>query len=711
MEEILQTDFSGKQKLKTPLKIKILVGVIFLLAVVILNSIVHLQTLNREESEKMKASYTAEETVRRIESQLNQYMAKSDLLRNMIEAGYELNEADFSALAKLLMDEDEVLEAIEMAEDGKVSMVYPYAGNEEAYGLDMFANPVRQAYANLAKESGKYTIAGPFELVQGGMGALLFDPVYITDRKGEETFWGFSILVLNWDKFMDSIALDKLEGASYCYRIWRKDLASGEPMTIAQGKENGLKNALEVVCDAPNDTWMIDIVPVEGWYSRTQLMVDSLLCIGLAVLIALVFGQFALRRYRDGIYTEQIRKTAEQAKAANAAKSAFLSRMTHDIRTPLNGIMGLLEIDEKHPDDVELITANRKKIFVSANHLLSLINDVLQMSKLEDDKVELAHEVINLQELAKDILTIMEQRATEAGITMEYDQSVEDIVYPCVYGSPVHIRQLFLNIYGNCIKYNRAGGKVTTHFECLGEQAGKVIYRWTIADTGIGMSQEFLNHIFEPFVQERSDARSIYNGTGLGMAIVKRFVDRMEGTIEVTSVKGEGSTFIVTLPFEIAEEKKTRPVVEEENADIHGLHLLLAEDNDLNAEIAETLLEDEGAEVTVAKDGKQAVETFLQNPPGSFDVILMDIMMPVMDGITATKIIRQSDKADARTIPIIAMTANAFDEDARTCLEAGMNAHLPKPFQMQKVVETIAAFVPSTKMAKKYQKSTEKSGQ
>lgn len=708
MEEILQTDFSGKQKLKTPLKIKGLVGVIFLLAVVILNSIVHLQMLNREESEKIKASYTAEETVRRIESQLNQYMAKSDLLRNMIEAGYEISEADFSALAKLLIDEDEVLEAIEMAKDGKVSMVYPYAGNEEAYGLDMFANPVRKAYANLARESGKYTIAGPFELVQGGMGALLFDPVYLTEKNGEKTFWGFSILVLNWDKFIDSIELDKLEGASYCYRIWRKDLTSGEPMTIAQGKEEGLKDALEVVCDAPNDVWTIDIIPVEGWFSRTQLLIDSILCVGLAALIALVFGQFALRRYRDRIYTEQIRKTAEQAKAANAAKSAFLSRMTHDIRTPLNGIMGLLEIDERHPDDLELITENRAKILVSANHLLSLINDVLQMSKLEDDKVELAHEVIDLEALARDLRTIMEQRAMDAGITMEYDQTLEDIRYPKVYGSPVHIRQLFLNIYGNCIKYNRVGGKVTTRFECLEEQEGRMVCRWTISDTGIGMSQEFLNHIFEPFVQEHSDARSVYNGTGLGMAIVKRFVDRMGGTIEVTSVKGEGSTFIITLPFEIVEETDSHPAQEHGKADIHGLHLLLAEDNELNAEIAETLLKDEGVEVFWAKDGKQAVQAFLENPAGTFDVILMDIMMPGMDGLTATKIIRQSDKADATTIPIIAMTANAFDEDARACMEAGMNAHLSKPFQMEKVVDTIADFCTIDKNGKKVPKNDRK---
>lgn len=262
-------------------------------------------------------------------------------------------------------------------------------------------------------------------------------------------------------------------------------------------------------------------------------------------------------RYAEELQNKnaQLEQAVQRETKANAAKTNFLSRMTHDIRTPLNGIIGLLKIDEAHADDIALVNTNREKMLISANHLLSLINDMLQMSKLEDNEVELAHEVMDLKELTKEIVTIVGQRAAEAGVTMEYEQKRDQMAYPFVYGSPLHVRQLFLNIYGNGIKYNKVGGKVQTSFSYLGMKDGIVTYRWTIADTGIGMSQDFLTHIFEPFAQEHSDARSVYQGTGLGMAIVKNLVGKMNGTIEVSSKEGVGSTFVITLPFEVADEK------------------------------------------------------------------------------------------------------------------------------------------------------------
>ena len=402
------------------------------------------------------------------------------------------------------------------------------------------------------------------------------------------------------------------------------------------------------------------------------------------------------RKYTQALQkkNEELRETAMQAEKANAAKSSFLSRMSHDIRTPLNGIIGLLEIDAAHPEDTELVNSNREKMRVSADHLLSLLNDVLQMSKLESGEITLAHEPLNLNRLSTDILTIISQRAAESGVTMEFDPASDPVSIPWVCGSPLHLRQIFLNIYTNCIKYNKVGGSISTLFQLVEQDDRNVTYRWTITDTGIGMGEEFLKHIFDPFTQENADARSVYQGTGLGMAIVKGLVEQMHGSIAVSSTVGVGSTFTVTLPFTIAQPAGAEQAKEEGTApaDIRGMRLMLVEDNDLNVEIARTLLEDAGAIVTTAGDGQQAVNLFRENPAGTFDAILMDVMMPVMDGLTAAKTIRALNRPDAQRIPILAMTANAFAEDAEKCLAAGMNAHLAKPLDIHKVIAAIARY-------------------
>ena len=377
----------------------------------------------------------------------------------------------------------------------------------------------------------------------------------------------------------------------------------------------------------------------------------------------------------------------ESEKKANKSKSDFLSRMSHDMRTPLNGIIGLLQIAERHFDDKDLLLESHKKMQVAANYLLSLINDVLQMSKIEDGNVPLTKDIIDFSELTKDILVIIEQRAKERGIKMQFNAK-KDIRYPFVYGSPVHLRQIFLNIYGNCIKYNHIGGSIITTSDYTETDDGVVMYEWTITDTGIGMSKEYKEHIFEPFSQERQYIGSAHHGIGLGMSIVKGLIEKMGGSIEVESEEGVGSTFIIKIPFKIA---STPDKVNKQTSElkIDGLNLLLVEDNELNAEIAETLLSDEGAAVTVAKDGSQAVNIFKEKPEGSFDAILMDIMMPVMDGLTATIKIRTLNHPDAKKIPIIAMTANAFKEDKEKCLAAGMNAHLAKPIEIENVKKVL----------------------
>ena len=277
---------------------------------------------------------------------------------------------------------------------------------------------------------------------------------------------------------------------------------------------------------------------------------------------------------------------------------------------------------------------------------------------------------------------------------MVYDKRSDPVSVPWVYGSPLHLRQIFLNIYTNCIKYNKVGGSITTLFQLVARDEQSVTYRWTISDTGIGMSEAYLQHIFDPFTQENADARSVYQGTGLGMAIVKGLLEKMQGQIEVRSTQGVGSTFLITIPFAIAAPPKAAAPDADTAADIHGVRLLLAEDNELNAEIAQTLLTDAGAQVTTVGDGAQALALFRSRAPGTFDAILMDMMMPVMDGLSATRAIRALDRPDAKTIPILAMTANAFAEDAEKCLSAGMNAHLAKPLDIAALKRTIRFFVP-----------------
>ena len=434
--------------------------------------------------------------------------------------------------------------------------------------------------------------------------------------------------------------------------------------------------------------------------------VISLWCGILLVAIIIIFmaGRVHIqkRNAEEAVQrAEEMKLLAEKAEAANKAKSRFLSNMSHDIRTPLNGIIGLLKIDENNFNNAELIRENHRKMMVSADYLLSLINDILQMSKMEKGEYVLEHDVINLYNLEQDIGTIVTDQTVTLGITWNYDMKNTRFKYPNVYGSPLHVKEIFLNIYSNCIKYNRPNGAITTTLEMLEEKNGFCTYRWTITDTGVGMSKEFLQHIFEPFVQEKHDARSVYQGTGLGMSLAKSLVEKMNGTIEVSSEKGIGSTFIVTIPFEIAASQidESRKEIEKEEISISNMKILMAEDNELNAEIAQALLEGEGGEVTVVSDGQQAVDLFSEKAEGTFDAILMDLMMPVLDGLSATKKIRGMSRPDAKTIPIIAITANAFEEDQKKCMEAGMDAHLTKPLDIDKVKFTIYMNVKKEKEA------------
>ncbi len=394
---------------------------------------------------------------------------------------------------------------------------------------------------------------------------------------------------------------------------------------------------------------------------------------------------------------EEARRAAETAKEeavrANIAKSEFLSRMSHDIRTPINGIMGMLDISAKQMDAPEKLHECHDKIRTSSGYLLSLINDVLDMSKLETGEIEFSEESFDLREMIRSCFDILQPLAAENGITMK-GQIKEDMPHPHLLGSPLHIRQIFVNIATNAIKYNKVGGSVTASIEEVSCSDNKVTYRFTIADTGIGISEEFQKRMFESFTQENGEGRTKYMGSGLGLTIVKKMVEQMNGQILVESKVGVGSTFTIILPFLIDKNPPKPKTSESEDYSpvISGLKVLLVEDVELNLEILQYILKEAGVVITAATDGQMAVNMFNQSAIGQFDMILMDIMMPVMDGLTATKTIRALARADAKTIPIIAMTANAYAEDIKKSKEAGMNEHLTKPIDKNRMFKVMAEF-------------------
>ena len=414
-------------------------------------------------------------------------------------------------------------------------------------------------------------------------------------------------------------------------------------------------------------------------YRNRTAAAAVIICILLSGIVILVWS------------LQRARKERQKADAANAAKTAFLTRMSHDIRTPLNGILGLIEIEELKEGDIQVARESRTKARVAANHLLSLINDILEMGRIEERRVTLEHESFNLKELCDDALVLCKLRASDRGITL-LNTSEPYAVDQSMVGSPTHIRRIIINLLDNSIKYNKHGGTVTFSSTVKPLNDAHALFCFTIEDTGIGMTPEFLKHIYEPFAQEGNDARSKFQGTGMGMPIVKSLIDMMGGAIEISSELGVGSTFNVQIPLDVDKNPQAREHLDKQagSCSLVDMNVLLAEDNDLNAEIAQTLLESEGVIVTRANDGSEAVNLYVGRPAGSFDAILMDIMMPGMDGYEATRTIRLSEKADAATIPIIALTANAFAEDAKTAHDAGMNAHLSKPLDFEKLKNMLA---------------------
>ena len=422
-------------------------------------------------------------------------------------------------------------------------------------------------------------------------------------------------------------------------------------------------------------------------------------------LYLLIFGIFCFWGYRadlahrkqeqekDEKYKAELLRTAKKAEAANEAKTEFLQRMSHDIRTPINGICGMINVADYYADNMEKQTECRAKIKKTSHLLLELINEVLDMSKLESDEVVLEDIPFNLNSIFEEILGVIEHMAAEQNIRIIWEE--KEVTHWNLIGSPVHVKRILMNILSNAVKYNKENGYVYISCrEIPSKQTAMPTLEFVCRDTGIGMTEAFQKRIFEPFAQEHAGSRTKFAGTGLGMPITKKLVEKMGGTISFESKEGTGTTFVIRIPFQIDADMKDRTETEEKTkASIQGLHVLLAEDNELNMEIAEFVLQNEGTVVTKAWNGQEAVDIFRKSSPGEFDAILMDIMMPVMNGYEAAKMIRSLDREDAKVIPIIAMTANAFTEDKMRAKEAGMDEHIAKPVDGKLLVKVINELV------------------
>ena len=665
----------------------LVVGIISFFIVSVCGQLLNRNTVNEE---KMRAAFTAETTVNRIKSQLNRYLDVSEFFQNIIGSGHQMDSKEFQALSQMISDDSQIIKVIEQAPDGVVKDIYPLKGNEAAFGIDMLNNPARKYEANLAMKSGQYTIAGPYELNQGGLGSLLFEPIYITDKSGEKSFWGFSILVLDWNRFLEELELDKLTDASYCYQMWKKDGNSGKKTIIAQGGDAIHKGAVQISCKVPNDIWYFEIIPHTGWVTVKQQALVFLVAVSIAVLATAICYLMLHRKQREKLYTEEIRKSAEKARKANEAKTRFLFNMSHDIRTPMNAIVGFSGLLEKSIHDEKKSLDYIKKIRVSSDILLTIINQVLEMARIESGKITLNPESVNIREMVEAMNTVFESSLTKK--SLEYQCSL-NVVHDQILCDKTKMEEIILNVVSNSIKYTNPHGKITVSIDELDSEDEKnANYKVVVEDNGIGMSQDYLPHIFEEFSREHTSTETRVAGTGLGLPIVKSLVDRMGGTIEVESEEGKGTRFIMKFSFPVSLENQVREKEKQNIPDIteklEGKRILLAEDNELNAEIAETVLEETGIKVKHVEDGIQCIEELKKMPEKYYDVILMDVQMPNMDGYTATQRIRDLDDSRAE-IPIIAMTANAYDEDRRKAQEAGMDGFLAKPLDVDEMMRLL----------------------
>ena len=669
-----------------------IVGILsFLLAFFACSQMIRYQ----EKEKKAVGTYMAQSTIRRVKEKLDNYITISDLLGNYIIDGSDMDENTFSELAEKIPNEEGVVKAFELAPEGIITEIYPMQGNSEALGLDVLVEHERKKDAVLAKETREYTLGGPYQLKQGGAGALLFKPVYRTDDSGESSFWGFVLQVIDWDRFMSDINLKSLSEADFCYKIWSYDRSSEDKVILAQSQEDMPEDSLTIECEIPNNTWYFDIVPSNGWIPVSYWVLAIAVSYIFSLLVATIYYQISSKKHREKQYAADLKKAAELAKSANEAKTRFLFNMSHDIRTPMNAIIGFSGLLEKNLQNGKQAKEYLGKICSSGNLLMTIINQILEIARIESGTIALQLKAEDINTVFHTVNTVFEEDIRKKNLQYSTDL---DVYHTFIFCDRVKLQEIMLNIISNAIKYTSDGHAVHVKiYEKDSEDPRKARFIFTCEDTGIGMSEEYLPHIFEEFSREHTTTENKVAGTGLGLPIVKSMIELMGGSIQVESTQGVGTKFTVDISFDMASEADVYRDQISEQPDVleklEGKRILLAEDNDLNAEIAIELLAEEKIVVDRAKDGAECLDKLEKAVPGYYDMILMDIQMPVMDGYDAAARIRRMKDEKKASIPIIAMTANAFAEDRQKAISMGMNDHVAKPIDMNVLLPVIAKYI------------------
>ena len=641
---------------------------------------------DRIAKEKQLVQHTAQTTALHCESKIEKYLSAASFLKNyLLLNGEGATSAAFAQLASAMMDKNGVIQCLELAKDGVIDNVYPLQGNEHVLGLNLLTAEKRSYEASLARSTGKYTIAGPFPLVQGGVGALLFDPIFKYNNKGEYRFWGFAVVVIDWEAFVKEVNLQHLEKSGYHYSIWHRDPYTGAKANIAASDHMVSVDAIQVSCPMPNDFWYVDIEVDGGWIS--PLTQDAYLALAMLISLLLTIGywQFATGRVKEQEHKQQLEAALARANVANEAKTRFLFSMSHDIRTPMNAILGFTDI-AKGSSDLNQIKDCLRKIGLAGDLLLKLINEVLNISRIESGTLRPALEKTDLQQFSRELEMLFKQSMEDKELTFSVSCAVKNRY---VEADSQHMQAICVNLIANAQKFTAAGGRVGVCVEQMETKADTAVYRIQVSDTGIGMSEEFQKVQYQLFERERTSTVTRTEGTGLGLAIVKRLVDMLQGRIECESQVGKGTTYSLYFTLKLLPDRELQAAGTAKKIsvqDLVGKEILLVEDNELNMEIAQIVLKKAGLIIDTAENGSEAVA---KAQAKRYDMILMDIQMPVMNGYEATRAIRQLEDKHLADVPIIAMTANAFQEDKEKALSEGMDGHVAKPLKVEVLLQAM----------------------